>query len=176
MPIQNSGRWTEAEISILRQLYPVSATYEIANRLSRSLSSVREKAKALKIRKIEHSGLFSKHHRPLSPRCEKTQPVGAEISHHGYRLWKINDTGNWSSDWEYANRVVWTAAYGPIPEGCYVIFRDGNKNNIDLENLALVSKAEKCRHGAAVFRSYPLELRQAMRALGKLKRIISERS
>ena len=38
--------------------------------------------------------------------------------------------------------MVWESEHGPIPEGHSVIFRNGDKQDIRLENLELVSKGE----------------------------------
>lgn len=44
--------------------------------------------------------------------------------------------------WEYKHKLIWKEKNGPIPEGHSVIFADGNKLNLDIDNLLLVSKAE----------------------------------
>ena len=40
------------------------------------------------------------------------------------------------------HRLIWEEAHGPIPDGHVVIFKDGDRGNFALDNLALVSKAE----------------------------------
>ena len=44
--------------------------------------------------------------------------------------------------WEYKHKLIWTEAHGPIPEKHSIIFADGNKLNLSIDNLLLVSKAE----------------------------------
>ncbi len=44
--------------------------------------------------------------------------------------------------WEYKHKLIWKEKNGPIPEGHSVIFADGNRMNLDIDNLLLVSKAE----------------------------------
>ena len=44
--------------------------------------------------------------------------------------------------WEYKHKLIWKEKNGPIPEGHSVIFADGNKLNLSIDNLLLVSKAE----------------------------------
>jgi phage protein len=44
--------------------------------------------------------------------------------------------------WEFKHKLIWTEAHGPIPEKHSIIFADGNKLNLDIDNLLLVSKAE----------------------------------
>lgn len=44
--------------------------------------------------------------------------------------------------WEYKHKLIWAEAHGPIPEKHSVIFADGNKLNLSIDNLLLVSRAE----------------------------------
>lgn len=44
--------------------------------------------------------------------------------------------------WEYKHKLIWIKAHGPIPEKHSIIFADGNRMNLDIDNLLLVSKAE----------------------------------
>lgn len=37
------------------------------------------------------------------------------------------------------NRHIWSLNYGEIPKGHVVVFKDGNRNNFDIDNLALKS-------------------------------------
>ncbi len=75
-----------------------------------------------------------------------TKPIGYErVSKDGYIKVKIamrrSDTGD-KSNFVLKHRLIWEKANGPIPEGCNVIFLDGNKRNFAPENLALVTNAE----------------------------------
>jgi len=47
--------------------------------------------------------------------------------------------------WRQLHRVVWEESYGPVPKGHVVIFGDGNKQNVTLENLLLVTRSELAR-------------------------------
>ena len=44
--------------------------------------------------------------------------------------------------WEYKHKLIWMEANGLIPEKHSIVFADGNKLNLDIDNLLLVSKAE----------------------------------
>lgn len=44
--------------------------------------------------------------------------------------------------WELKHRVVYRQYYGKIPKGYNVIFLDGNRQNLDIKNLKLISRAE----------------------------------
>jgi hypothetical protein len=38
--------------------------------------------------------------------------------------------------------MIWEAANGPVPKGHVILCADGNRHNIDLDNLLLVSRKE----------------------------------
>lgn len=66
------------------------------------------------------------------------KPVGTtRISKDGYLEKKIEEPNKWG----YVHRIVWEEAHGKIPEGHIVVFRDGNKQNLSLDNLACISRA-----------------------------------
>ena len=67
------------------------------------------------------------------------KPVGTErINADGYVEIKIADPNKWKSK----HTIIWQAANGPIPKGHVVIFADGNKQNVTLDNLLLISRRE----------------------------------
>ena len=91
--------------------------------------------------------------RKMSPKqyekCKKTmfqkgnlsnaRPVGDErIDVDGYTYIKTKQPNKW----ELKHRVLWEEKYGAIPKGYNLIFADGNRQNLDLDNLILISNAE----------------------------------
>lgn len=89
--------------------------------------------------------LSKEHYEKLKPTmfqkgCKHhARPVGSErIDKDGYIRVKTAQP----STWELKSVVVWESYYGKVPEGHIVTFLDGNNNNFDIENLALISKAE----------------------------------
>lgn len=60
------------------------------------------------------------------------------ISSDGYVKTKIADP----NVWEFKHKLIWAEAHGSIPENHCLIFADGNKLNLSIDNLLLVSKAE----------------------------------
>lgn len=67
------------------------------------------------------------------------KPVGSErLSKDGYLEIKITEPKTWKAK----HRIVWEAVNGPVPKGHALIFADGNKSNISLANLLLVSRSE----------------------------------
>ncbi len=81
---------------------------------------------------------FKKGHKPLN-----YKPIGSErIDRDGYTLIKVQDDGPWHKRWRYKHRVMWEKENGPIPDGHALLFADGNKQNITLDNLILVSRKQ----------------------------------
>lgn len=101
------------------------------------------------------------------------QPVGAErVTDDGIRQRKVTDEGPPHRRWKSVHSLMWEEAYGPIPQGHLVVFRDRNPNNLTLDNLELVSRAENMRRNT--IHRYPPELKDTIRQLGKLRRAINE--
>ena len=67
------------------------------------------------------------------------KPVGTErINTDGYVDVKIADPRTWKGK----HKIIWEAANGPVPPGHVLIFADGNKLNVTLENLLLITRRE----------------------------------
>ena len=105
------------------------------------------------------TGQFEKGHIPMnkgkkgycSPGCEKGHfkkgciphnktPIGTVRAKTDGYLWK--KIGEGARDWKQLHILIWEEANGPIPDGHNLMFKDNNKENCSLDNLALVSKAE----------------------------------
>ncbi len=100
-------------------------------------------------------------------------PIGAEQIRDGY-LWRKVTDGHGRHDWRQVHVMLWEQNNGPVPAGFILVFRDRNKQNIQLDNLELITRAENCRRNSV--HRYPPELKQAIRRLKKLKRTIEEKS
>lgn len=67
--------------------------------------------------------------------------VGHEfVNSQGYVMVKTSDVGSCNEKFKLKQRVLWEEAYGPLPEGSFVVFVDGNKRNFDLSNLRCVNR------------------------------------
>lgn len=72
-------------------------------------------------------------------------PLGTErINVDGYIEVKIAD-GKLNKNWKAKHIHVWEAANGPVPKGHVIIFGDGNRLNLDLDNLLLVTRQQLVR-------------------------------
>jgi len=70
------------------------------------------------------------------------RPVGStRISRDGYTEVKVAEP----KKWRLLHLITWEKAYGKVPKGHVVIFGDGNKQNFDLDNLLLVTRAQLVR-------------------------------
>ena len=69
-------------------------------------------------------------------------PVGSErINADGYVDVKIQD-GKLQKNWKPKHIIIWEKANGPVPDGHVLIFADGDRLNVTLDNLILVSRRE----------------------------------
>jgi len=78
---------------------------------------------------------FKKGNRPHNYR-----PVGSErITVDGFVEIKIADPNKW----DLKSRVIYQEKYGKIPKGYKIIYLDGNRLNLDINNLRAVSYEEE---------------------------------
>ncbi len=75
--------------------------------------------------------------------------------------------------WRALHKIIWEDANGPIPMGHILRFRNGDKLDVCLENLELITLAENCRRNS--IHRLPLDLKAAIQINGQLKRRIRER-
>lgn len=102
------------------------------------------------------------------------QPIGTErLSKDGYLERKIHDGWPLQRRWRAVHLLAWEAINGPLPAGHAVVFRDGNKRNIALDNLELVTRAELMRRNS-VYR-HGIEIAQLAMLRGKLTKQINKR-
>lgn len=81
--------------------------------------------------KVKHT-MFQKGHAPQNHR-----PVGSErVSRDGYIEIKVAEPNKW----KLKHRVLWEESRGKIPKGSILIFVDGNKQNVVLDNLRLIER------------------------------------
>lgn len=106
---------------------------------------------------------------------ELWQPVGTlRINADGYLERKVNDDRPFYKRWRAEHLLIWESARGPLEKGMAIVFRDGNKQNLDLANLERISRRDLMlrnsmqRHGPEV--AALIQLR------GALKRQINRRS
>lgn len=75
--------------------------------------------------------------------------------------------------WEPLHRKVWEDAYGPIPEGMIIVFKDKNQFNCDIENLEMISKEENMIRNSIM--RYPEGLRTAIKRVRKIEKLTNKK-
>ena len=85
--------------------------------------------------------MFKKGYKP-----KNTLPVGSEVYQN--RDSKSGKLSYWyvkiaePNVWKPKHRLLWESVNGPIPEGAKIMFLDGDTNNICIENLRMITKAD----------------------------------
>lgn len=98
-------------------------------------------------------------------------PVGSTRLQDGYLQVKVADTGYTPRDFRSVHVMLWEEHNGPIPDGHCVVFRNGNKEDIRIENLELVSRGELMKRNT--IHNLPEELVDVIRIKGVLSRHIN---
>lgn len=80
-----------------------------------------------------------------------------------------------NDQWVLKQRLVWEQHHGmPVPEGCKVIFCDGNRQNFDPENLLLVTDEELMRMNWEGTGWQDRETAESARELARVRSAISK--
>lgn len=104
--------------------------------------------------------MFKKGSRP-----HNAQPVGTEIiNEEGYHVVKVAEPNKWV----FKHRLIWKEHYGEIPKGMNIVFKDGNKDHLVIENLVMLTNAESAYYRMMNLRNENLEIADAGIALTKL--------
>ena len=168
--MNNGKKYSEEQHKFLRKYIPGHSYKEIAEafnkRFNGDMTSLRVKS-YIGNHKLNtgRTGQFEKGNIPhnkgmkgVCPKgCEKTwykkgslphntKPIGYERkTKDGYTEVKIAmRPGETKSGRNFVlkHRLIWEKTYGPIPKGYKVVFLDGDKENFDIKNLALLTHNE----------------------------------
>lgn len=179
-------RYTEEEKQFLKSFIPGHTYNEIVaaynERFEEPITKSRVKA-YMSNNKINNglTGRFKKGHEPFNKNkkgccaegCDKTwfqkghlphntKPIGYErIGADGYVMVKIKERPSRPScndNFKAKHHIVWEEAHGEIPKGCIIIFLDGNRQNCDSKNLAMITREEHQRMTRQKLRSNYAEI------------------
>lgn len=154
-------KYTDEEESLLRKIAPGHTGSEITKMFNKhfSLSLTELQIKSFRSRKFINNGLDAKFKKGSIPVNKGTKgfmkpnrtsfkkgnrpknwvPVGSErIDTDGYVDIKIAEPHKWKQK----HHILWEQQNGPIPEGYVLVFKDSNKQNVSLENIAVISRSE----------------------------------
>lgn len=101
----------------------------------------------------------------------KTLPVGSESVKEGEVWTKIAQP----STWVRKHLHIWRKAYGDIPAGMVIRFKDGNKINVELDNLFMVAQRVMTSVVRRKIDSDHPEIKVATHNLAELELAISDR-
>ena len=103
-----------------------------------------------------------------------TKPIGSERLMDGYLQRKMTETGYPPRDWVPVHVMLWQQHHGPLPAKHCVIFKDGDKTNIVIENLECLSRRDLMKRNS--IQNLPKELIELVQLRGVLTRQINKRS
>lgn len=120
-----------------------------------------------------HATRFQPGHRD-GKALQNYRPIGSErLSKEGYLERKIHDGQPMQSRWRAVHLLVWEAAHGAIPSGHAVTFRDGNRQNLALDNLELIPRSELMRRNTV--HNYGREIAELVQLRGAITRSINRK-
>lgn len=160
-------RWTLEQEEWLRQNYSTGSNDELAAKLGYTKAAVDQKASVMRLKKgpefweamrlRDNEGRFKKGQIPpnkgkkMSPETYKkvsatffkpghlpknTRPCDGYITKRSDGYWYIRTR---IGIWRQWHRVLWADHYGNIPRNGIIRFIDGNRDNVTIENLELIT-------------------------------------
>lgn len=117
------------------------------------------------------AGWFKKGHLPLN-----YKPIGSERidKKDGYVLVKVQDHGLYQERWRLKHVVLWEKVHGKVPEDHVIAFLNGDKTDIRIDNLVLLSRTELAQMVRYGYFSNDPELTKAGIQLIRLQNKIGE--
>lgn len=191
-------KWTQQDDAQLAALYATMSAIDIAAVMGVNRSSIKNRVHKLGLKKpagYVNSGCFKPDGEPWNKgkpfdsggRSHETRfkagqrphtwhPIGHErVTKAGYRERKLTDTGITRHDYVGLHVLLWREHNGDIPGGCAVVFRNGDKNDIRIDNLECITRAELMRRNSYHTR-YPQEVRSLVQLRGAITRQINKRA
>ncbi len=103
------------------------------------------------------------------------KPIGTErISKDGYLERKISEARPFQRRWRAVHRLMWEAENGHVPTGHALVFKNGDKTDVRLDNLECISRRELMARNTV--HNLPAPLPETIQLLGALNRKIRRRA
>lgn len=93
--------------------------------------------------------------------AKNLKPLGTLRKKEGVWEKKVRMDGPPQKRWYPLHRIIWEQHHGPIPAHHVVIFIDGNRDNLDIDNLRMVHRADLAVLNKRGWNDLPAELRPA---------------
>jgi hypothetical protein len=100
-------------------------------------------------------------------------PLGTLRKKMGYWQRKVSMDGPWMTRWQWVHVLMWESAHGAVPDGYLVTFKNGDGDDIALDNLVLLSKADNLARQSA--HTFGPELFRLMQLRGAITRQLNKR-
>ena len=162
---KNRSRYTEEEISVIKELYPDTPNIEIAKLLGRKARTIGQVARKIGLRKSEQymnkmPGCFKKGMKAWNKgikgymKANKTSFRKGNIPPNRVSVgtiskrWHKKDKKYYlfiktdSAKWELLHRVNWKNKYGEIQSSHVIAFKDNDTENCNIDNLIILSRSK----------------------------------
>ena len=185
--------FTDQELTYIHQNYDKMNTKELAAKLKASSNTIGKLLKTLGYGDFIRQRTLDSRIKPgtippnkgkkMSPELKKriahtffqkgnqphnTLKVGdRRVNSYGYMEEKIAEPNKWG----FVHRMMWEEANGNVPNGHIIVFKDGDKMNISLENLECISRKENMDRNT--IHNYPDAIKENIRLTKKLQRKIN---
>ena len=158
--------WTDEQVEYLKSIAKGTPRKVIVDKINKKFNlnlSMQQIRDCMNSRGIRNN-IDRKFSAKDGNRCQQEKPIGTISKWEcGYARIK---TGK--NEWEFIQRYVWKEHYGEIPPNHSVIFLDGNTDNYNIENLALVNRNELMKYNSMRLNSNDQELNKVAVNLAKL--------
>ena len=158
--------WTDEQVEYLKSIAEGTPRKDIVDKINEKFNlnlSMQQIRDCMNDRGIRNN-IDKKFSAKNGNRCQQEKPVGTISKWEcGYARIKTGD-----NEWEFIQRYVWKKHHGEIPPGHSVIFLDGNTDNYNIENLALVNRNELMKYNSMRLNSNDQELNRVTVNLAKL--------
>ena len=165
--------WTDEQVEYLKSIAEGTPRKDIVDKINEKFNlnlSMQQIRDCMNDRGIRNN-IDKKFSAKDGNRCRQEKPVGTISKWEcGYARIK---TGK--NEWEFIQRYVWKEHYSEIPPDHSVIFLDGNTDNYNIENLALVNRNELMKYNSMKLDSDNQELNRVAVNLAKLMTKAKER-
>lgn len=190
-------KWTEQETAEFIQMYPTTTSKQMANYFNVPLSKIYARANFLGVNKnkewlyqyykdnftghpdtqfkpgakswnkgkkgLQIGGIKTQFKKGATP--HNTKPIGYRSYRDGYLVERV------AKGFEFVHVMLWRQHYGDVPQGLFVVFKDGNKENLTIDNLELINRKQLMRRNSIV--NLPDELREVINIKRQITRKIN---
>jgi len=167
--------YSQEDKTFIRNHYRHMSYVEIGAVIGRSFHSVKHQCRVMNLKRTTAEAIAIQERTTAATQFKSGdmphnhRPVGSiRIDNKdGYVKMKIAEP----KEWQLLHRYIWEKANGPLPKDKIVVFKDGNRYNIKLDNLELMTREENMQRNT--IHRYPADLRHTMRVLNKLYKTIN---